>query len=368
MRLAPLASGLTLVLIASIPLRGEESPAAAFPHARHAEELSCADCHAATSASRSAKDNLAPDREACLACHEAEEVPASWPAVERELRFSHQYHLERLGLECSRCHAGVSVPGGRALPEMESCMGCHNGQAAPRECETCHEATRSALVPASHLPGWERQHGRQARLDDATCFPCHATADCQECHEGGTLVELAGPGDRQLAAGPELSGSAGQTVRRVHGLNFRFLHGLQARGKESDCTVCHAPDAGDFCADCHNPTRQLGVRPTWHGGAGWLTAGVGSGGGEHARLARRDLENCVACHDARGDDPTCVLCHVDRTPGKGNDPRTHAASFADDVGHGDFHDDDGAACFTCHARGPQSGEGFCGYCHGREED
>jgi hypothetical protein len=330
--------------------------------------MSCTDCHTAAPASKSASDNLAPDPIACVTCHEAEEMPTSWPAVERHLRFSHQGHVERLGLECDHCHAGVIVPGKPALPSMESCMGCHNGQAAPRECETCHEVPRLSLVPASHLPGWDRQHGRQARLTDSSCFPCHAAADCQECHEGGLLVELGKAGDRQLAGGPELIGSAGQTVRRVHGLNFRFLHGLEARGKESDCTVCHAPDAGDFCADCHNPTRQLGVRPVWHGGGGWVAGGVGSGGGEHAKLARRDLESCAACHEVRGDDPTCVLCHVDRTPGKGNDPRTHAASFADDVGHGDFHQDDGATCFTCHQRGRRAGEGFCGYCHGREED
>ena len=60
MRLAPLVSILTLVLIASVPLRGEESPAAAFPHARHAEELSCADCHAATSASSSSVTTSMP--------------------------------------------------------------------------------------------------------------------------------------------------------------------------------------------------------------------------------------------------------------------------------------------------------------------
>ena len=54
-----------------------------------------------------------------------------------------------------------------------------------------------------------------------------------------------------------------------------------------------------------------GQVPASHIGSGFTTLGVGSGGGRHAELARRDIESCMTCHDARGGDPVCITCHVD---------------------------------------------------------
>lgn len=339
-----------------------------FSHRLHVAELelACGDCHTQVRTSTQAADNLNPGNQTCLDCHDAEAVPSSWPTPEREYRFSHQYHVDALDLACGRCHAGIETmertePGG--LPAMAACMACHNGTAAERDCETCHTLDRVELVPDSHRPGWSQEHGRRARITDSSCLPCHAASDCQECHDGGMLIELAGR--RQSPSVPELEGSQGTILQRVHGFNYRFLHALEARGKSSDCIVCHDLDTGHFCAECHNPGRNPGIRPVWHGGADWGTLAVGSGGGRHAKLARRDLENCVACHDVQSEDPICLLCHMDRLPGRGNDPKTHTRSFVSDVGEGDFHDDHGAICFTCHVfKGPAGGGGFCGYCHG----
>lgn len=361
----------TLVLALAAALLALAQAQSPFPHRLHLEDegLKCGDCHAGAQASTQAADRLEPGPEACLYCHEADQIPSSWPTAEREYRFSHQYHLQQFDLECSQCHGGIGKEGigARTLPLMDECLTCHNGKVAPRDCEACHTLERRRLRPPTHQMDWEREHGRVARLADRSCFPCHTIDNCQECHEGGILLEGPSPGERQTSFGAELEGSAGLILQRVHGLNYRFLHASEARGKRSDCFVCHETE--DFCADCHHPTRDLGVRPVWHGGPAWLTRGVGSGGGRHAELARRDLESCAACHEVQGDDPTCLLCHLDRTPGLGNDPKTHSSSFARDLGEGDFHDDDGAVCYTCHRRGRVSGEGFCGYCHrGKEEE
>ena len=73
----------------------------------------------------------------------------------------------------------------------------------------------------------------------------------------------------------------------------------------------------------------------------------------------------AACHAASGDDPVCMLCHMDRNPGVGNDPKTHGSRFKSQVGKGDFHDNPNSMCFNCHTnKGPAGGAGFCGYCHG----
>ena len=357
-----------LVALHAACAEAAQKPSTLFPHGVHLEEgLACEDCHSQARTSRRASDDLLPRGEICLDCHDAGEVPSSWPSPEREYRFSHADHAASLDLACDRCHgkAGAEARAGALLPEMADCMTCHNGEAAPRDCDACHTLSRSELVPASHQPGWKKEHGRQARITDRSCLPCHTVGDCQECHEGTWLAELADLSpSRQTSFAPELEGSRGMVLERVHGLNYRFLHGLEARGKQSECIVCHDLETGFFCAECHNPTLNPDVKPVWHGGADWGSLAPGSGGGRHAELARRDLENCAACHDVQGEDPVCLLCHMDRLPGRGNDPSPHARSFAGDVGEGDFHHDDDAVCFTCHTRGSAAGDGFCGYCHG----
>ena len=109
-----------------------------------------------------------------------------------------------------------------------------------------------------------------------------------------------------------------------------------------------------------------GIVPSSHLSPDFKTFGVGSGGGDHAILARRDIEQCVSCHDVQGTDATCIVCHLDSDGIKGTNPKTHAADFNKDE-HGDWHDNQGSICYNCHtSQSPSSpaGIGFCGYCHG----
>jgi hypothetical protein len=340
----------------------------AFPHKYHVEEeeLACAECHDSALDSRSSADNLLPDNTLCLDCHDEGDVRLDWPAAEREILFDHAWHIDQVSMECATCHQGLDDEGWRTtgyLPAMDDCMSCHNGSAAPRDCETCHTLDRALLTPDTHEFDWNTEHGATARMEDASCMPCHSVNECQECHDGSLLIEQMSLGAaRQPPFAPQLVGSSGNIVQAVHGLNFRFLHGIEARGKGTDCVTCHELDSGDFCAECHNPMDRAGLRPAWHGIGNWVTVGVGSGGGRHGELARQDIETCAACHDNQGGDPACLQCHMDRTPGMGNDPRTHDTSFASDMGDGDFHDDDGAVCFTCHVKS-NAPDAFCTYCH-----
>jgi hypothetical protein len=163
-------------------------------------------------------------------------------------------------------------------------------------------------------------------------------------------------------------------IVRVHDLNYVYSHGIDAKGKIAECQTCHQTET--FCAECHasmsNDYAVEGVEPSSHNNPAFVTIGVGSGGGEHAALARRDIENCAACHDTQGADPTCVLCHVDNDGIKGTNPKTHMSSFMSD-NNGDWHSDAGAVCYNCHTDAnarPDGipGVGFCGYCHGSNVD
>ena len=160
-----------------------------------------------------------------------------------------------------------------------------------------------------------------------------------------------------------------QNLERVHGLDYRFTHGIDAKGKESTCMTCHETET--FCVECHNSSggdfAMGGFTPVSHQAPDFIILGVGSGGGEHAKLARRDIESCSSCHDVEGADPSCILCHVDPDGIKGTNPRTHQIGFMRDQ-EGDWHSDYNSLCYNCHTDANANpngikGNGFCGYCH-----
>jgi hypothetical protein len=361
-----------------------------FSHSFHVKEagMACADCHPGAAASSAATDNLRSNHDNCVSCHEEQigsecgychkdpdNISAS-PVPTRDILFSHSQHLTVQGVECTACHPGldsVDYAGPANMPSMTTCTTCHNNVQATNSCEACHR-TFTGLVPADHLSStFRRQHGYESRVGalDATCGTCHDQNFCAECHAAGSLVEFgrsglqSDPAARSGATdGPQLS-----KLTFAHDLNYRFTHGLEAKARTAECYSCHTVQ--EFCAGCHEGGSGLspdGFIPTSHFGGGFATVGRGSGGGRHAVLARRDIEQCASCHDAQGADPTCITCHFDADGIRGTDPRTHPAGFhaGED---GPWHTNPGETCYTCHtdanARpGGSKSQGFCGYCHG----
>jgi hypothetical protein len=210
-------------------------------------------------------------------------------------------------------------------------------------------------------------HKNVARMDEEACIVCHTEDDCVECHAGGSLITFQRGTTTEFRPLMNISGSGtrGLVLPRVHELGFRATHGMQATGRSQECAVCH--DGMDFCQSCHESEGvDVAGKPLWHGGADWgaIAGGVGTGGGRHGELAKRDIENCASCHSPDGDDATCVLCHNDFDGMRGTNPKTHSTSFADQFDRDDdFHNNDGAMCFACHTNTQVSGVGFCGYCH-----
>jgi len=366
------------------PAAGAEQKPVVFSHEVHLEqEIGCTDCHTNAEQSMSAEDDNRPEKEICLTCHEegGKEVGSiAWGApreaqgrVEKivsELNFSHKAHLER-GADCEYCHLAPEATQGKvAIPSMESCSRCHENRAGRNDCAICHKKP-SILRPDDHDYAWINHHREAAREDDTRCGKCHSQNYCQECHEGARPLPTQGAPQEELAPyGSQLAGDR-MIVEKVHELNYRYTHPMDAEGKETECRTCHSSER--FCADCHegegDPSR---FKPSWHGGPDWgaVEGAVGTGGGRHAEMAERDIELCAACHEVTlaGTDPTCLRCHMDRNPGLGNDPRTHEEDVVDKAVHGPWHEDDDAVCYICHTRGPRAGVGFCGYCHGEEED
>jgi hypothetical protein len=359
-----------------------------FSHKFHQIEVEvpCVDCHTKAAEGTVASDNLLPTMDDCSNCHDVEtednctlchfEDEETWlpfEATPKQLNFNHKFHIEEAGLNCETCHknlAEVDFANAQSMPAMTDCSTCHNNQQATLECVNCHTNTLT-LRPVDHAADFLVTHKNLARIDQEDCVVCHTENDCAECHEGASLLTTRSGAnvDVQTPFYISPSGTKGLILPRVHELNFRFTHPLQAEGRSQECTVCH--EARSFCQDCHESQGvDVAGKPIWHSSPDWgaLAGVVGTGGGLHAELARRDIETCAACHNTQGDDPTCLLCHTDFDGVRGTNPKTHESGFANRFGEGSsFHDDSSALCFSCHTNTNQAGVGFCGYCHGPED-
>ncbi|MFO7444855.1 MAG: cytochrome c3 family protein [Ignavibacteriaceae bacterium] len=356
-----------------------------FSHSFHAELAECADCHSKAAASTTLKGRLMPDHGDCGTCHDVEDSEQCGtchyedvyePLVqnENELLFSHSFHVTEQKMECESCHKGFKgadygFQAAQTNPVMADCYSCHNDMAAASNaCESCHISTVN-LLPQSHKDiAFIRTHKFDANDVNADCIMCHDNNNntCQDCHvaSGIDAPNTANNFFQPYSPNTFSDGAKKQNINRVHEFNYRFLHGIDAKSKRAECESCH--ETTDFCASCHqgeNGDYALGgIMPASHlNRSQFIIGGIGSGGGEHARLAKRDIESCVSCHDVQGADPTCLSCHTDYDGIKGTNNKTHARNFMRDV-KGDWHDSQGSMCFNCHTTST-FGNGFCGYCH-----
>ncbi len=342
-RSIPAAMVLIAVVALALPLRdhpgkywrGEDhSKFIKFSHIFHVKEqaIACQDCHAAVATSKLSSDTLLGNHESCKACHEEQVsntcaychetpdniVPIKHPA--RELIFSHELHATKHEITCATCHAGMDTVTYATIdnmPSMETCMDCHTVQKVSTHCESCH-TDFVTLVPDDHTAAdFAKNHKKLTRLGlmNVTCKSCHSENSCQDCHTGTELRGFAGTKDLMADPSPRTSikDSPKQLkLQKVHSLNYRFTHGIDAKSKAFDCTACHEQQT--FCVRCHEAggnINQQKFKPQSHNLAGFTTIGKGSGGGRHAELGRRDIESCMSCHDIQGSDPTCTLCHTE---------------------------------------------------------
>ena len=358
-----------------------------FSHKVHKDVTDCASCHTAVPTSKSLSDNLLPSMDDCGTCHDVQDdknctlchyKDVTEPLIQPKtnLIFNHESHLKDQKLKCEDCHKGIgevayAEDASQPVPPMETCYSCHNqNTAAPSACSNCHISTAN-LKPQSHKSSsFISNHKFAARSFNANCVMCHDNTSCQECHDGEQMISNKNTWkDLYQPYGPSsfTDGPKQQKLTRVHSLDYEYTHGMDAKGKTAECTSCH--QINTFCVTCHQSQGNFpsgGIEPLSHLKPSFMTIGVGSGGGDHARLARRDIESCAACHDVQGADPVCIQCHLDSDGIQGTNPRTHPANYMRSV-HGDWHSDPGSICFNCHtSQTPSSppGIGFCGYCHG----
>ncbi|MFC2084581.1 cytochrome C [Bacteroidota bacterium] len=362
-----------------------------FSHQFHYElEVECEDCHPNALESSSLEDRLLPKKDDCASCHDVndeeeckschyENVYESLKEKIQDLHFNHKFHLTNQNMECTKCHKDFdeidySNDISTNKPLMQDCYSCHNNQSiATMYCESCHISTAN-LIPNDHkISSFSKNHKYTTLNDNENCIMCHDNSFCETCHISTVAInEKNIPTDFYTPYSPHKfkDDIKQQQLTRIHEINYRFTHGIDATGKTSECRTCHEVES--FCVECHNSSESdfalSGLAPSSHSLPNFTTIGFGSGGGEHAVLAKRDIESCTACHNTYGADPNCILCHVDNDGNKNTNPKTHELNFRGDE-HGDWHSDDGSICYNCHID-PNAhpngiaGIGFCSYCHG----
>ncbi|MBN1654874.1 MAG: hypothetical protein JXA30_13980 [Deltaproteobacteria bacterium] len=325
-------------------------------HPEH-RSLRCERCHISARRSSSAADRLIPPESACEPCH-AERIDRDQnsayncgfchhgydPAVSSALpisnlprpriHFSHAKHANR-HTECTRCHHPIEKEkevGRYALPDMRSCLTCHEPLQGTG-CAMCHLADPAGRLrlrfPQGQLkpPGWllGMRHDRDWTVrhrwvgadNGDFCSACHRENDCLRCHDG-----------RRRPSG-------------IHPNDWLTLHSQRSRRRTPRCTSCHTTQT--FCAECH---ARLGITPSASPNvrserrlhppkSEWI-----QGATRHAREAKRSLASCTGCHVERD----CVICHGSRGLKRGVSP--HQKGF--DKVCGTLLEKNSRACKVCH--------------------
>lgn len=342
-----------------------------FSHKTHSEAAACTDCHSAVPTSTSLSDRLLPTMENCAQCHDVEaddnctmchyaDIQEPLIQTKTDLEFNHSKHVNADSPKCETCHSTIfSIDYSyKASEDITPCYTCHN--------------TASTILPETHkVTDFMKTHQFLVSDGSQNCARCHDNEFCETCHVSTSAIDAPNTSDNFYAPySPHryMNDSKMQQLTRVHDLNYQYTHGIDAKGKTSECQSCHVTET--FCAECHASESEDfaagGILPQSHLESNFVTIGVGTGGGSHAELAKRDIESCASCHDTFGGDPVCITCHMDNDGVKGTNPKTHETGFMSDS-EGDWHSDNGSVCFTCHTNVTAStgikGVGFCGYCH-----
>jgi hypothetical protein len=263
-----------------------------------------------------------------------------------DLIFSHKYHAEEAGAECTDCHqtAEESLLGtDDLLPAMTTCFDCHEDE--EDNCSFCHRNRKEERIILSRIDNYSPKFNHKKHADEGIdCISCHegiegkdlsaderhlpVMSDCMKCHE-----------TPQTIAGCYKCHTTNQSLKPDnHSFSWKYQHGMESESGERSCSNCHTET---YCTDCHHGSNlfneshapgfiathaiSYGVResncenchqglddcrechtqvnyviPVNHTMPAWR-------GVLHAEEGRADFDNCMVCHTQ--DEATCSSCH-----------------------------------------------------------
>jgi hypothetical protein len=135
------------------------------------------------------------------------------------INFSHIVHVQKNKMECQYCHWSVTKSSYAALPDVETCMGCHKlvkGQAPDSQAEIKKLEdyyTRGEAIP------WQKVHVMPDHVKFNHKRHIKAGVSCQSCH--GQIPEMP-------------------AVERVSSMKMGWCISChRAQGSSIDCATCH---------------------------------------------------------------------------------------------------------------------------------
>ncbi len=138
---------------------------------------------------------------------------------EQPINFSHVTHVQEKGIECQFCHWNVAKSPYAAIPEVQTCMGCHSIIAGTSE-EQKKEINKLKDYSSKGEPiPWEKVHVMPDYVRFNHKRHVKAGVACQSCH--GQIPEM-------------------ETVERVSSMKMGWCIDCHREQASSiDCYVCH---------------------------------------------------------------------------------------------------------------------------------
>lgn len=138
---------------------------------------------------------------------------------EQPIKFSHVLHVQNNKMECQYCHWSVSKAAYAAIPEVETCIGCHggrNGNILPDSPEI--KKLKDYYERGEPIP-WVKVHVMPDHVKFNHKRHVKAGVGCQECH--GQVPNM-------------------QVVERVSSMKMGWcLDCHRQKGTSIDCATCH---------------------------------------------------------------------------------------------------------------------------------
>ena len=179
----------------------------------------------------------------CMACHAASEEPLVWNKPTKAA-FSHNMHVEDLGLECSSCHSTIfEMSKGAAeasddftmaaFKDGKYCGACHNGDDAfdaASQCESCHFPPTEKIVFNEPV---------KTVVFDHDIHVGRAELSCESCHKDVFAMEQGHVADSKLSSSDDPAVKRAY-LEKLHTKYCGTCHDSnQAFGYLTRCTVCH---------------------------------------------------------------------------------------------------------------------------------
>jgi len=140
-------------------------------------------------------------------------------APEQPINFSHIVHVQQNKMECQYCHWNVSKGSYAALPDVDTCMGCHKIVGGRDEASTAEiQKLRDAHAKGQPIE-WLKVHVMPDHYKFNHKRHVKGGVACHECH--GQVPEMA-------------------KVERVSSMKMGWcLDCHRMRGASIDCATCH---------------------------------------------------------------------------------------------------------------------------------